>query len=289
MKYLSGVLAFVLILIANPNFVLGGTCSENFSRYPAADPVYTDADWDIFNSDLHLKKTRMESQLYLAGKIAKLTSGDNLFAFTHETDKGFIYEVQKFDPCFRPLWSEPVLIDSSSWGNRISVAEIGDDTFVVWISGTAVNFGSSGSDLRWKAILSSNAQNQDTPEIHSVSLVWGATIPYLSTDLVLNQSVFHSDDSFDLELHLYSSGDVTGDVFVILDVYGMYWFWPDWTNDVSYKTMTPAAGLSVEPILQFTWPQVEGSASGLRFWTAALQSGTVNLISDVDKVEFGYE
>nr|HPQ42259.1 hypothetical protein [bacterium] len=42
-----------------------------------------------------------------------------------------------------------------------------------------------------------------------------------------------------------------------------------------------------ETLLLFTWPPYDGSFDGVYIWGAALESGTQNVIGEVDFVVFG--
>ncbi len=78
------------------------------------------------------------------------------------------------------------------------------------------------------------------------------------------------------------------DEFVILDVYGSYWFWPAWSAEINFQpgTMNPDSCL-IDPVLSFQWPDVEGTFTGLRFWGAILDMGTMNLI-DYHMLEWSF-
>ena len=82
---------------------------------------------------------------------------------------------------------------------------------------------------------------------------------------------------------------MTVDCYILLDVYGEYWFYPSWSQNMDYDTMTLSANyFRTFSIFDFQWPEVDGHASQLKFWAALLKPGLPELISDVDMVEFGY-
>lgn len=83
-------------------------------------------------------------------------------------------------------------------------------------------------------------------------------------------------------------GAVAVDEYILLDIYGAYWFWPGWTTEVDFESWTiPAGGSSQDMILQFDWPAVEGIYTGLKFWAGLLNAGTTELIL-YDMEEWGY-
>ncbi|MBN1550857.1 S8 family serine peptidase, partial [bacterium] len=76
--------------------------------------------------------------------------------------------------------------------------------------------------------------------------------------------------------------------WVLLDVYGLYFFWPSFSQNVDYAVRTIPSGFSSEVFLEFEWPQGNfGEVSGLLFWFAHLTSD-MQLLGDFDYVEWGY-
>ncbi len=81
---------------------------------------------------------------------------------------------------------------------------------------------------------------------------------------------------------------LTVDDYIILDVFGQYWFWPGWTETVDSDTYSLApATQRTDEILTFIWPDVTGSITGLKFWGALLHAGSSDLIIFTD-IEWGY-
>lgn len=165
----------------------------------------------------------------------------------------------------------------------------GGMTWTGTVPGAVVTFDPPATDLRWGATLQAEPAQTVSPAVEDLAVVWGGTSPYLTTELSLSGNVFEAGDPFELDLHLAGSGGVTADIFVILDVYGMYWFWPGWTETADFVTDTPAAGVTSINLFNFTWPAVSGSAAGLYFWAGAVASGSAELTGDIDWVEFGYQ
>jgi hypothetical protein len=81
------------------------------------------------------------------------------------------------------------------------------------------------------------------------------------------------------------------DIYLILDVYGEMWFWPSWSEEIDFNTVDLFDGYyNSEPVLDFTWPVVGGSASGLRFWASTLMTSTEDYrVGPIAMLEFGYE
>lgn len=102
--------------------------------------------------------------------------------------------------------------------------------------------------------------------------------------------MFNAGDLFDLRHQIIRQGSaVTLDKYIILDVYGSYFFGPGWTQNLDFETQTFPDGYNQTlPILNFQWPEVSGHAGGLKFYAGCLYAGTVNLVGDISMVEFGY-
>ncbi|MBN1552110.1 hypothetical protein JW979_11595 [bacterium] len=111
----------------------------------------------------------------------------------------------------------------------------------------------------------------------------------LSISITTSQSVFEAGDSFELACTVANYRDALSiDKWIILDVYGLYWFWPSWSNQLDYMTQNiPDYSINRESILEFTWPEVSGHADGLKFWTAAFDHTTMQLM-DYAYTEWGW-
>jgi hypothetical protein len=107
--------------------------------------------------------------------------------------------------------------------------------------------------------------------------------------LVLNHTLFMPGMEFRLETFVINPypDETTLDLYVLLDVYGDFFFWPSWGRDIDKAERTYRPDQPPETILQFTWPEGAGEASGLGFWGALFQPGTFDLVS-LDHETFGF-
>ncbi len=108
----------------------------------------------------------------------------------------------------------------------------------------------------------------------------------------MNKTMFTGGDPFVLDAFAVNeSGGIISDVdlFVILDVYQNYWFYPNWNSSVSWIDIgTWQPGTTHFGIFDFVWPEGDvGSATDLRFWGAVLTSDG-QLYGQYDFVTFGY-
>lgn len=77
--------------------------------------------------------------------------------------------------------------------------------------------------------------------------------------------------------------------FVILDVYGNYWFAPEWTQDFDYYDLVFEPGATPLIIIpEFVWPQGAGSATGIMFWSAVTDPLITQVVGTLDYWTFGW-
>ena len=76
--------------------------------------------------------------------------------------------------------------------------------------------------------------------------------------------------------------------WVLLDIAGYYFFWPAWSESVSYADKVIPSGFDYEVFLEIPeWPAGAGNFSGVRFWMTHLSSDW-ELLGELDVCEFGY-
>lgn len=120
-------------------------------------------------------------------------------------------------------------------------------------------------------------------------------VPQLDCYLYCNGTYFFPDDRF--LLVYYQANDyyeLTAMVFIALDVYGEYWFYPSWGKyeapdyRVDFAPTALDLGDNVQVILDFQWPDTrEDSMSGVRFW-GVVTTQDLTLLCDASTVEFGF-
>lgn len=110
-----------------------------------------------------------------------------------------------------------------------------------------------------------------------------------AVDVVLNQRRYAEGDTFSSECVISNPGDPrTLDLFILLDVYGSFYFWPTFDSSVSFNTLNLQANDSmVQDILpDFVWPAGVGSADGIMIWGALIEQG---VLVAYDTEVFGWE
>ncbi|MBN1552447.1 hypothetical protein JW979_13315 [bacterium] len=79
------------------------------------------------------------------------------------------------------------------------------------------------------------------------------------------------------------------DIYILLDLYGYFWFYPDWSADVDFaSSVIPPCCCTDYMILDFIWPENLTIAYPLCFWNAMTEAGTLNLLGNISVCETGY-
>ena len=116
--------------------------------------------------------------------------------------------------------------------------------------------------------------------------------PWSGVHLTLPDSPFTAGDRFDLRAKFRTNQtDTIVDMYVLLDAYGEYWFWPHWNSILeSRQYVLPANDTQNIFILKFEWPEGDfGTAESFVFISAIFHADTFDLIGEFGSVEFGYE
>ena len=104
--------------------------------------------------------------------------------------------------------------------------------------------------------------------------------------------MFSAGDICNVILHICNTEpDMFYDVpmFVILDVYGALFFWPDY-SDFDYMYLDIIQGYSTLQILpDFEWPADVGAASGIHWYAGMTTPEIDDLIGEFGMWTFGWE
>jgi hypothetical protein len=99
-----------------------------------------------------------------------------------------------------------------------------------------------------------------------------------------------------LELCNPGPDEPTLPLFVVLDVYGSYYFWPSWTHydppaspEIDYREELLEIGVRELSIIDpFPWPDAGGPVEGILFHGALLTPDMTGIYGEMDSVEWGY-
>jgi hypothetical protein len=122
--------------------------------------------------------------------------------------------------------------------------------------------------------------------------------PFLGVRLLMPATYFAPGDPFWLDAEVGNTDRPEDFVklFVVLDVFGEYWFWPSWTHydpplhpDVDSQTILFTRGIARYTIIEeFAWPDVSGELQGIRFISAVMDLDLTEMIGDMSQIEWGY-
>ncbi len=113
----------------------------------------------------------------------------------------------------------------------------------------------------------------------------------LFVDLVLNDHEFYAGDMFMLLITILNRQDEScGCQYIILDVYGDFWYWPEWTPEPGFRERCLEAWTDYdnEEILTFVWPENAGSAQNIKFWAAMVDPDAALILGNYDMEEFSF-
>ncbi|MBN2053603.1 lamin tail domain-containing protein [bacterium] len=132
--------------------------------------------------------------------------------------------------------------------------------------------------------------------VQSLPTPGSGNVPNSSTGMTLfmDDRMLSAGDRCHVYFYLWpANAAYSTDVYLLLDVGGAYFSWPQWTpldQGLGFENFIVYPGNGIlEPALDFTWPQGTGAGTGLVFYGAAMVSGTYNLIGDLQSAEFSYE
>jgi hypothetical protein len=189
------------------------------------------------------------------------------------------------------VWENPVEITDNMWQSIAydiaPYADGRDDVRISFALLTDKKWEYSGwnlDDIRIAGLAAGPPLPTPTPVIPDDTI--GVLLAMPDTDL-------ETGDSFALSLQYWN---LTGDhycdtpLFILFEIENTIWFWPDWSAEMVYGTRyLPAAFVSdPEILLQFTWPEMDGDASNLRFWAAFTDGDFKEILGLYDMIEWGY-
>jgi hypothetical protein len=117
----------------------------------------------------------------------------------------------------------------------------------------------------------------------------------LVIDLRLNQTTYAAGDAFSVDLDIVNPGLArAADLYVLLDVYNQYWFFPRWIQSLDYYCLEILAldNFTLPIIPAVILPSPLGSGGPFYFHAAAFEPGTpsvATLTSNTDSESFTFE
>jgi len=75
---------------------------------------------------------------------------------------------------------------------------------------------------------------------------------------------------------------------IVLDVYGYYYFYPQWTEEFDPPWISVPIGCQWLEILDFMWPEAAGTANNIFFYGGLLTTELNELLGEYSSVSFSW-
>lgn len=105
-----------------------------------------------------------------------------------------------------------------------------------------------------------------------------------------NQRLYRANDLFILNLYIANHGphNVDVNVYILLEVFGTYFFYPSWTENVEYIPARIPFPKEIETqLMNFTWPAGVAPINDMCFWGALVDPDTGELVGEYSMWDFG--
>ncbi len=113
--------------------------------------------------------------------------------------------------------------------------------------------------------------------------------PFTGVKLRLNRLYFVPGDPFDLKVLMGNEGTTTDvDLYVLLEVYGEFWFYPSWGRQMDKYPTYLRKGYHFQDILSFVWPEVSDAVSGIKFISAVAGRNNFDIIGQTSLISWGF-
>ncbi|MGB3977130.1 MAG: C25 family cysteine peptidase [bacterium] len=201
------------------------------------------------------------------------------------------FEVSNDGETFTKIWENPdIEITDTEWKTvQYDISHIADgkeDVYLRWVMGSTnrsnVFCGWNIDDI---TLVRSIPCAKPTPEPRATATPAPPDLPSTGIHLSMDDYTLKPGSDFNLVLTLRNglAAPLTVHIFVALEVYGNFWFWPTWVSmeeGIAFvpEVTVPAATQLDASILRFVWPDVTGPAHGLFFYGLLLDSSTLDIV-----------
>jgi len=158
----------------------------------------------------------------------------------------------------------------------------------------APSFSPDGSLIAFESHL---GNDEDIP-----SALWNITVPDLpeptpgqckdlTVDVEMPAHFFRPGDECSCEVSVCNPGSAVLEgypLFVILDVWGNYFFAPGFSDFEYYDRAFPQGEQSIEVLETFLWPEASGNAEDIYWYAALTNPEMTELFSDTGSFRFGW-
>jgi len=210
-------------------------------------------------------------------------------------------EISTDGSTYTEIWKNPDIEQADSeWVNHeLDIAEYADGqstVYIRWIMGsTDAGWKYCGWNIDDVILTGTGACEASTPTPRPTATPEPSTMPATGIHLAMTDTSIVKDDVLHLTYCLRNGmqSTMTVDVFIALEVYGSYWFWPSWISMDEGIAFDPSVSVSAASemtadVIQFTWPEVEGKATGLFFYGLLLDSASGLMQGDLSWICWEY-
>lgn len=114
----------------------------------------------------------------------------------------------------------------------------------------------------------------------------------LGVELIMEDTDLEAGDHFRLGLTYWNDDPVAWvlPLYLVLDAYGSYFFWPAWETDIDFSVIQFDSQSIVRDIdiIEFDWPENVGHASGLHFWAGIMNEENSEVIGESNMIQWQY-
>lgn len=203
---------------------------------------------------------------------------------------------------FIEIWENPdVEFTDEVWTlHELDIAEYADgqsSVTVRWVMGaTDQGWAYCGWNIDDVKLTSTTPCYAPTPQPRATATPEPASVPATGVHLIMSDTMVKEGDQFTLTYRLRNGMPtaMTVDMYIALEVYGAYWFYPTWVSmeegvDFVDDVTVPAASEVHGDVLSFVWPKVEGQLTGLFFHSLLLDSTSGSMTGDYCWICWGYQ
>ncbi len=196
---------------------------------------------------------------------------------------------------WQTVWQNTAEIADTNWqGMNIDISAFADNKPNVYLRWTMGSTDSGWTYCGWNiddiALIGYSAEPPPVTPTPTPSPTPTSPAGFAAA-LHLNDTLFDAGESFVLDIEIFNNTatEITVQQFLILDVFGSYYFHPEWQETVDFTERDFLPGFyAMENIFDFVWPEVTGSADDLKFWLGFFDPANQSIIGEIDWVTFGY-
>ncbi|MCD4653938.1 VCBS repeat-containing protein, partial [bacterium] len=179
------------------------------------------------------------------------------------------------NPLGETLWTSPALGGETAPVTKVLCDDINNDN----VNELLLGMGSKLVEFRI-----SEPSSEPTPVCEETGVT-----------LSLPRESFSPGEVFSLDATICNNSDdmlYGTHIFVLMDIYGEFWCGPSWISLEegvdAYTYSIPQEGWQFYVFPGFVWPEIQGHATGLKFWGAIVNNQMTDVIGEISQVQFSW-